>query len=158
MNKSFVTLLLVLVLCVFLGVEGFKKGEKGKSKQQHVKKQQSNLPPRRPDDVKIEVTYRPEQCDTKTRHGDKVSMDYTGMLVDNTVFDSSMGKAPFTFVLGVGQVIPGWDRGLLGMCVGERRRLTIPPHYAYGDAGYPPVIPPAATLIFDTELKNIESQ
>ena len=90
--------------------------------------------------------------------GDKLSVRYVGVLYDNNKeFDSSWkrGKAPFQFTLGQGQVIPGWDQGLLGMKVGGRRRLTIPPDLAYGAQGQPPTIPANAPLVFDVDLTKI---
>ena len=90
--------------------------------------------------------------------GDKISVRYVGNLYDtNKEFDSSWkrGKAPFQFTLGQQQVISGWDQGLLGMKVGGRRRLTIPPDLAYGAQGQPPTIPPNAPLVFDVDLTKI---
>lgn len=87
--------------------------------------------------------------------GDTVSVHYTGTLEDGTAFDSSVGKSPLTFTLGEGRVIAGWEQGILGMQVGERRRLDIPPELAYGERGAPPVIPPSAVLLFDVELVAI---
>ena len=87
---------------------------------------------------------------------DYVSVEYTGKLRDGKVFDSSVGKDPISFVIGTSQVIPGWEQGILGMKVGGRRTLTIPPSLGYGKAGSPPVIPGNATLIFDVTLKKIE--
>lgn len=84
-------------------------------------------------------------------------MHYVGMLEDGTEFDSSRARnQEFTFTLGMGQVIKGWDQGLLNMCEGEQRRLTIPAELGYGDRGAPPKIPPGATLKFDVELIKIE--
>jgi FK506-binding protein 2 len=84
-------------------------------------------------------------------------MNYTGKLRDGSVFDSSLnpGREPLQFVLGTGRVIQGWDKGLLDMCIGDQRELSIPYQLAYGENGMPPVIPPKAELIFTTELKAI---
>ena len=81
---------------------------------------------------------------------------YTGWLPDGKKFDSSRDSGqPFTFTLGQGQVIRGWDEGVAGMKVGGRRKLVLPPQLAYGDAGAPPVSPPGATLVFDVELLQV---
>lgn len=108
-------------------------------------------------ELEIESLEKPEQCDKKTKRGDVLTMHYSGILDDGKPFDSSYDrKEPFKFQLGVGQVIRGWDEGLLEMCVGEKRRLTIPPHLAYGDVGAGDRIPPKATLLFEVELLGIE--
>ncbi|MBP7689414.1 MAG: FKBP-type peptidyl-prolyl cis-trans isomerase [Thermoflexales bacterium] len=103
--------------------------------------------------VKIEDTQ--PGTGAAAKDGDQITVDYTGKLQDGTVFDTSVGKTPFQFTLGAGQVIPGWDQGLLGMKVGGKRTLTIPPSLAYGEQGAGGVIPPNATLIFDVELISI---
>ena len=85
--------------------------------------------------------------------GDAVSVHYTGWLADGTTFDSSLDRGnPFTFVLGRGDVILGWDDGILGMSPGDQRRLIIPADLAYGDRGFGNTIPPGATLTFYVEL------
>jgi FKBP-type peptidyl-prolyl cis-trans isomerase len=89
--------------------------------------------------------------------GNTVSVHYTGWLTDGTKFDSSVDRGqPFSFTLGAGQVIPGWDQGIAGMKVGGKRRLTIAPELAYGKGGYPPVIPENATLVFQVELLDVK--
>ena len=88
----------------------------------------------------------------------KVVVNYTGSLEDGSIFDSSLnpGREPFTFTLGVGSVIKGWDLGVKGMKVGGKRKLTIPPELGYGDQGAGDVIPPGATLIFEVDLLEVE--
>ncbi len=88
--------------------------------------------------------------------GKRVTVHYVGTLTDGSKFDSSRDRDdPFQFVLGKGQVIRGWDQGVAGMKVGGKRKLTIPPDMGYGARGFPPVIPPNSTLVFEVELLGV---
>lgn len=101
-----------------------------------------------------------KQMEKISKSGDVLTMNYTGRLTDGTVFDSNVDPKfqhvqPFKFTLGAGQVIAGWDEGLVGMKIGEKKTLTIPPEKGYGDRAVS-VIPANSTLIFDVELVGIE--
>ncbi|KAL6967968.1 peptidylprolyl isomerase [Sarracenia purpurea var. burkii] len=110
-------------------------------------------------ELQIGVKYKPKSCDIQAHKGDRIKVHYRGKLTDGTVFDSSFERGdPIEFELGSGQVIKGWDQGLLGMCVGEKRKLKIPAKYGYGEQGSPPTIPGGATLIFDTELVAVNGK
>ncbi len=105
--------------------------------------------------VEIETT-KPGDDTTFPQAGQTVTVHYTGTLTDGTKFDSSRDRGqPFQFVIGKGQVIKGWDEGVAQMSVGQRANLTCSPDYAYGDRGYPGIIPPASTLVFDVELIGV---
>jgi len=116
-------------------------------------------------DLKIINTWIPEQCDVKSKIGDRINIKYVIRLPDGTGFAMA---ATFEFTLGKGEVIEAWDRGLVGMCIGENRKLVVPPSLGYGDNEYDPDkdsddpnaqrvrIPPNSVLIFDTELLSIE--
>ncbi|KAF9116157.1 FK506-binding protein 2A [Mortierella sp. AM989] len=112
-----------------------------------------------PTRLQIGVKARnPDPNCVKSKDGDRLSMDYTGTLwTTGAQFDSSIGRGPFDFVLGQGQVIKGWDLGLRGMCVGEKRKLSIPPHMAYGDRSMGDSIPANSALVFEVELLKINS-
>lgn len=105
--------------------------------------------------LKIEVLK--QGTGQEAKNGDRVSVHYTGWLENGTKFDSSLDRGtPFEFALGAGQVIKGWDKGVLAMKVGEKRKLTIPSELGYGKTGTPGgPIPPNATLVFEVELLNI---
>ena len=88
--------------------------------------------------------------------GTNVTVHYTGTFEDGSQFDSSVGRGPFSFKLGAGRVIQGWDMGVAGMKVGGKRKLTIPSELGYGSRGAGGAIPPDSTLLFDVELLDVE--
>ena len=106
-----------------------------------------------PKDAKLRIgtKFRPDVCDKKTQPGDKLKMHYTGTLYsDCSKFDTSLDRnEAFAFTLGKGEVIRGWDDGLRGMCIGEKRKLTIASDMAYGDGGSGEKIPGGSTLVFE---------
>lgn len=93
----------------------------------------------------------------EARSGQQVTVHYVGTLTNGSQFDASRKHSGngFSFPLGAGKVIKGWDQGVAGMKVGGLRKLTIPPELGYGAGGYPPVIPPNSTLIFEVELLSV---
>ncbi|PQE08996.1 FKBP-type peptidyl-prolyl cis-trans isomerase protein [Rutstroemia sp. NJR-2017a WRK4] len=110
-------------------------------------------------EVKVEVTKAVE-CDRKTKKGDTISVHYRGNLEEDgkvgKEFDASYNRGqPLSFEVGKGRVIKGWDDNLIDMCIGEKRTLTIPPEFGYGDRAMGP-IPAGSTLIFETELMGIQ--
>jgi len=117
-----------------------------------------DLPP--DSDLRIGVKFRPKDCTRKSKHGDSLEVHYDGMLYkNNKVFDSSRDREePFRFTIGNGQVIKGWDKGMLGMCIGEKRKLVVPSNLGYGDVGAGHDIPGGATLVFEVELMNISDE
>jgi len=102
--------------------------------------------------LKIEVLQAGSGT-AKATPGKKVGVSYIGRLTNGKKFDES--KSPFQFKLGAGEVISGWDHGVSGMRIGEKRRLTIPPALGYGKAGAPPDIPKNATLVFEVTLLRL---
>ncbi|XP_034253532.1 peptidyl-prolyl cis-trans isomerase FKBP2 [Thrips palmi] len=109
--------------------------------------------------LQIGVRKKIANCSYRAKNGDGLSVHYAGRLEDGTEFDSSYERGqPLSLTLGAGQVIKGWEQGLLGMCVGEKRKLVIPSHLGYGSNGAPPKIPGDATLIFEVELVGIDGR
>jgi FKBP-type peptidyl-prolyl cis-trans isomerase len=106
--------------------------------------------------AKVEIQDTLVGKGAEATNGKTITVHYTGTLKDGTKFDSSVDRnEPFSFVLGAGQVIKGWEQGLLGMKVGGKRKLTIPPELAYGNNAVG-AIPANSTLIFDVELKDVK--
>jgi len=113
-----------------------------------------------PTELQIVTTFMPQECPVKAQKGDSLRVHYTGTLFsDGTKFDSSLDRGqPLPLKLGVGQVIQGWDKGLVGMCLNEKRILTIPSDMAYGSRGAGNAIPANAALVFDVELVGLDSK
>ncbi|KAH6641391.1 hypothetical protein F5144DRAFT_130988 [Chaetomium tenue] len=112
-----------------------------------------------PDIEGLTVEVQAQGTGPETKRGDQIEVHYTGTLLDGTKFDSSRDPGrgdPLAFKVGAGQVIKGWDEGLLGMKVGEKRKLTIAPHLAYGSQAVGNVIKANSTLVFETELVQIK--
>lgn len=106
--------------------------------------------------AELEITEIEVGTGQVAKAGDNVSVHYTGTLLDGTKFDSSVDRGtPFEFILGVGQVIKGWDQGVAGMAEGGKRKLVIPSDLAYGERGAGALIGPGATLVFEVELLEI---
>lgn len=137
------TLIISIILLVVAGLAYY--GFYGKEKESLEK-----------DMGPLKIKILKEGTGQKAQNGDTVFVHYTGILENGTKFDSSLDRGrPFSFILGSGQVIPGWEQGVLGMKVGEKRILTIAPELAYGSTGAGNIIPPNATLIFEVELLEI---
>ena len=106
---------------------------------------------------KLTIEILKEGTGEPAKEKDKITVHYTGWLKNGTQFDSSKDRGlAFIFTLGIGQVIQGWDEGMLGAKVGEIRKLTIPPALAYGESGMGSIIPPNSTLTFEIEIVNIQ--
>lgn len=148
MDKNILNIFLTIVLIAVVFVAGYFLKNKINFSPDGEKK-----PIVLNSDLKIETLSPGTGDGAKT--GNELTVNYTGKLENGTVFDTSYGKQPFVFTLGAGQVIKGWDRGLVGMKVSEKRKLIIPPSFAYGESGISGVIPPDSTLIFEVELLKI---
>jgi len=141
--------------------------EKKHDREEHEKELEKELKgetkPLNPDDEiqpKVDILYKPKNCKRKSANRDLMVVHYTGWLAKSgRKFDSTIDVrrryAPFEFVLGTAYVIKGWDIGLLDMCPGEKRKLTVPPQIGYGKKGLRGIIPPNATLVFLIDLLDL---
>jgi len=157
MNKTLITYLIIACIIVpifFVFISKENQQKKEEPFELTYIDQNNNTKNMGNEELKIEVLQ--EGTGKEAENGDNVSVHYVGTLEDGTKFDSSIDRGePFSFDLGASRVIKGWDLGVLGMKIGEKRKLTIPSDLAYGNDGIPNVIPPKATLIFEVELLNI---
>jgi len=151
MKKS----ILIIIILVVVAFSFYLLFSNSKKEEAQGVKPNNNQNQNMAQDLKIEVLK--EGTGEEAKNGDKVAVHYTGTLENGTKFDSSLDRGtPFVFTLGVGYVIKGWDLGILGMRVGEKRKLIIPSQFGYGEIGTPGgPIPPNATLIFEVELLSI---
>lgn len=152
MNIKQGAVFLVLAVVILFGVSYLAKNtgsSAGQNETQTQNQNQINM-----DGLKIEDLTVGAGEEAKV--GDAVTVNYTGTFTNGTKFDSSYDHGqPFSFTLGAGQVIPGWDQGVQGMKVGGKRRLTVPPELGYGSQDYGP-IPGNSTLIFEVELLKVQ--
>ncbi|MDI6821220.1 MAG: FKBP-type peptidyl-prolyl cis-trans isomerase [Patescibacteria group bacterium] len=161
MNKKIIIGLIIVLAITIIGIYLFpdKNQEElpltNKIQRETPKESTTNNNSHEIQNMKIEILK--EGGGETAKNGNKVTVHYVGILENGAKFDSSIDRGtPFSFLLGSGQVIKGWDLGVLGMKIGEKRKITIPPELAYGDIGTPDgPIPPKATLIFEVELLEI---
>lgn len=158
MSKTYIILIIIIVIIlVATGIYyATKSGQstQGKFKKQKSSESQTSLNSFDIQGMKVEIIK--EGSGKEAKVGDNIVVNYVGTLEDGSKFDSSIDRQqPFPYTLGQNRVIQGWELGLLGMKVGEQRRLTIPPELGYGFQGRPPVIPENATLIFDIDMLSI---
>jgi len=145
-RRSLVVVAVLTAMCSVSAMAGQDQAAKGKTAAAKTVTTASGL---KYTDVKVGSGASPVK-------GKQVKVHYTGTLENGKKFDSSVDrKEPFTFVIGVGQVIAGWDEGVMGMKVGGKRKLIIPSKLGYGARGAGPDIPPNATLLFDVELLDV---
>ncbi|XP_039603179.1 peptidyl-prolyl cis-trans isomerase FKBP11 [Polypterus senegalus] len=108
--------------------------------------------------VETEILVEPETCTETSDVGDTLHIHYTGKLLNGQVFDTSLSRDPLVVELGRKTVIPGLEQGLLGVCAGQKLKVTIPPHMAYGKRGFPPSIPSDAALEFEVDVVTLSKQ
>jgi FKBP-type peptidyl-prolyl cis-trans isomerase len=156
MNKNYliggITIAIILAIAAYFQIQDNNKmyQELGINKNQNMEENQNTI---LPEGLKVEVLK--EGTGQAAKDGDTLSVNYVGTLENGTKFDSSIDRGtPFSFELGAGKVIPGWDLGLVGMKVGEKIKLTVPPDLAYGPNDYHG-IPGSSTLIFEVDLLGI---
>ncbi len=150
---TLVIIIVLVIVAIFIGGYFlFMNSNKGAVSQNDQENNSSNN--FEVQGMKVEIVA--QGSGTVAKNDDSVTVNYVGTLADGTTFDSSYDRnAPFTFPVGQGRVIKGWDLGIVGMKVGEKRKLTIPPDLAYGPSGFMGVIPPNATLNFEVELLQV---
>lgn len=155
---SIVWMLVIVAVVIVGGFIFFSSQQPEEQELVVVEKSQENMEQENtPAGLQIEDVKVGEGAEAVS--GDQVTVHYVGTFENGSTFDSSRAKdAPFTFLLGAGRVIQGWDEGVVGMKIGGIRKLVIPPELAYGERGAPGAIPPNSTLYFEIELLQIQGK
>ncbi|KAJ8370049.1 hypothetical protein SKAU_G00100770 [Synaphobranchus kaupii] len=135
-----------VILVVLLAVFGYGAVEETDQEQNEL------------EELMVETLMKPESCIETSEMGDTLQIHYTGKLLDGKVIDSSLSRDPLVVELGKRTVISGLEQSLLGVCLGQKIKATIPAHLAYGKRGYPPTIPGDSTLEFEVEVVSLTKQ
>ncbi|KKR77052.1 MAG: Peptidyl-prolyl cis-trans isomerase [Candidatus Levybacteria bacterium GW2011_GWA2_40_8] len=156
MNQRVIFSLLAIIILLVLGFVILRERQSPAPSTEEFNFQP--ITPTQPPGTTLKIEDLRIGTGSAVKEGDIVVINYEGRLSSGQVFDSSYARnAPFETEIGVGRVIEGWDKGLLGMKIGGKRKLTIPPNLGYGSRGVPNVIPPNSTLIFEVELLDVKS-
>jgi len=157
MNKNSIIILVIILIVIIVGVYFFTKPDSNKQGAALSQSVNQNNSSTSYDVQGMKIETLKEGTGAEAKVGNTVTVNYTGTLVDGTKFDSSLnpGRTPFQFTLGQNRVIQGWELGVLGMKVGEKRKLTIPPGLGYGAQSVGGIIPANATLIFEIDLLGV---
>ena len=155
MNKTSIIILIIILIVIIFGVYFLVQPSKKPVQNQEQQSPKNTSTNYNIQGMKVEILQQGTGSEAKS--GDTVTVNYTGTLTDGTKFDSSLnpGRTPFEFTLGQNRVIQGWELGVAGMKVGEKRKLTIPPELGYGSQAVGGVIPANSTLIFEIDLLDI---
>jgi FKBP-type peptidyl-prolyl cis-trans isomerase len=157
MNKKSIVILVIIVILIAVAIYFLVRPESSVSQNQPQSQDQNQQTPTSYDIQGMKVEILTQGSGNAAKSGDTVTVNYVGTLQNGTKFDSSIDRGqPFEFTLGQNGVIQGWELGVAGMKVGEKRKLTIPPELGYGSQGAGGIIPPNATLIFEIDLLGIK--
>jgi FK506-binding protein 2 len=154
MNRKNVLIIIAIILIAAAAIYFWPKQNKTNQPMDNQNNNEQSLNTYYIQGMKVEILK--EGVGTEAKKGDNVMVHYTGTLINGKKFDSSVDRGePFPFILGQNRVIQGWELGVLGMKVGEKRKLTIPPQLAYGNQAIGEIIPANSTLIFEVEMVGI---
>lgn len=154
MNRKNVLIIIAIILIAAAAIYFWPKQNKTNQPMDNQNNNEQSLNTYDIQGMKVEILK--EGVGTEAKKGDNVMVHYTGTLINGKKFDSSVDRGePFPFILGQNRVIQGWELGVLGMKVGEKRKLTIPPQLAYGNQAIGEIIPANSTLIFEVEMVGI---